>query len=106
MIGHEQLVEELKKLSESDLVKIYYEAISSRKKIIGSEIDDALIIGCGGLADEVNAAELYISALANPGAIEMDSLSQLGKCVRCQINIQCTAKEALCPICGSNVECL
>lgn len=101
----EDLVSTLSGLSELELVKIFYSAFSSRKTIIGEEIDDAYVIGNAGFSPVDGAALVYVSALALESSAEASELIQNGFCDKCKIHIQCSSKDATCPICSSTVDC-
>ena len=104
-LDREKLIGTLRNLSEVELVKIFYEAFTPLKKVCGSEVDDVYVVGNAALGDGDDTAIVSISALALGATIEADSMVQDGFCERCKIEIQCSSKDAVCPICGNSVDC-
>lgn len=104
-MDRKELIDALKSLTEAELTTLFYEAYSGRKTQVGSDADDVYVVRNAGIVDGDPRADVYISALSASGSDALGALSQLGFCERCQINIQCVSKNAVCPICGRHTDC-
>jgi hypothetical protein len=111
------IVAYLASLQRSELAQLLSEALRSKKKVVDygdTETVDALCLArCyydlrrDGTASEWSAAIDILAPPANPDDLlgAVDILDQGGFCQHCRIEIACAVKNALCPICGSIVEC-
>jgi len=101
----ENLISALRELSESELTKIFYEAFSPLRKKIDGDVDDVYIIGNAGYCASDNSALISVSALPRENTVEAEAMVQDGFCENCKIDISCTSKDAICPICNAIIDC-
>jgi len=101
----EDLVKELRKLNDKEVVEVFYEAFSNRKKVIDEDIDEAIVIGEASYSPQDKEHYTEFWALPMPGLPQLESPLQSGKCEKCKALIASVSKEAQCPICGTLVEC-
>lgn len=108
-----KLISILRNLNETEICFLFYEILSPLKKERAAfdEIDDAYCIAVCGYSDRDGVYEADFWALPKE-SMEMLSTkeieqgaSQYGVCDRCHAPVVCLRKIAICPICGSEVNC-
>jgi len=106
----------IQNLSEAELVKFFYDAISARNenKIFkdGYEKDRICLIQTRfGSFENKEDEQHYSEFMALPSALHLDRgeisewLTEQGECSKCGALVVCSSKEALCPICDTTVDC-
>jgi len=112
----------LKSLSDKEFVDLFYEAAEDRNVCndLGAEFegdfDSTTWIIATSDYGRINGKEdpepyTLIAAIPSPEwsktelVHESRELLNSGACERCSIELQCVAKEAVCPICNSIVSC-
>lgn len=106
----------IRALQKSDLALFLSEALQSRAELQdygagGRSLTVLCLAECSQHFQDARAeAEPLIHFLAppaDPGSVwaAMEVLEQSGTCAQCHLPVQCAAKIALCPMCGSSVPC-
>lgn len=101
------LRDRVSQLSLAELVALFYQASRDLHVQKGPEVFDAYVLGHSGF-DPGRAHDTYFLAEPQAGFSSvgrLDRPGQFGKCRNCQAQIQSFTKDAICPICRSEVEC-
>jgi hypothetical protein len=105
----EEVEKYLINLCETELVDLFYKAVSSKKQINGKDIDNAYCITNSGYYphDGVHETEFLALPKGWTGFHENTSKEALfsGKCSQCKAVVACVEVEAICPICNNSVNC-
>ena len=113
-----EAIKYIESLSEKEIVDFFYEVTKSRR--IHKTYEDGFAIETlcivqstfGEYNNEIEE-ESYHEFLALPADDLKDidwikneiNITEQGKCSKCKVLILCVAKEAICPICHTIVEC-
>ena len=118
-MNREHMISYLKSCSDSEFLKILCDVLPCRK-ILPEEKDYAehkLVLGLASreLESELNEPKGWggwqISLVADhdPNAYEGEFIGepfcQHGSCMSCSVEIDCHAKQAICPVCSAKVLC-
>lgn len=104
-----ELVDCLSRLSEAELIEVFYSAFESRKICHDGDIDDAYCISNSGYYpyDGVHTSEFLALPVEkiDIDKLEIKNTSFSGQCSKCKAIVACISINAICPICSNHVDC-
>lgn len=108
-ISKKEVIQYLGNLCETELMEVFYEAVSAKKRMDNGDVDDAYCITNSGFYPDYGEQSTELLALPKDwgGFNETTSKESLfsGQCCRCKALVACVEVEAICPICGTTVGC-
>jgi hypothetical protein len=113
-VSRDDVVEYLRSLADDELARLFYEAMFPknvyRRHPDGTFWNDVYVVGTA-MHTESGPAEVEVLAVAADPSLRFSeehmkrgALEQ-GRCEVCKTFITSTFKVALCPVCGTEVEC-